>query len=538
MLKETEMSLSIKAMSLDNWLNKVDYGYLNSNSYIPTVFALKFINFIKLANGAEGESHKTPPMHAAMLDRLELAEKRQIVNLLFRGAAKTTLFGEYMILFIAAGNELPKLGLIDGLIYVSDSMENGVKSLKNNIKFRYENSPFLMAEIPDAHFTDKYLEFKNKYGNRLGVKMFGAQTGIRGTKIFGKRPRLAILDDLLSDDDAKSPTALKSIKDTIYKGITHALDPVNRMTIFNGTPFNKEDPIVQAVESGEWEVNVWPVCETFPCSREEFRGAWPSRFTFDFIQEQFDLAQGAGTADSFFQELMLRITTDDEKLVQDKEIRYYSRQELLRNIHNFNRYITTDFATSKKQTADLSVIAGWGYNAQGDWFLIDAVAARQTIDKTINDLFSMVQSLSPLEVGIEVSGQQGAFITILQKEMMSRNLWFNFASSTKTGEPGIRPTVDKLTRFNLVVPLFRAGKVYFPEELKGTETLNHFISQIGLATKNGIKGKDDCLDAISQLQYINAWKPAQSSEGSQSHDPLWDSIQQEPEPVGLDSYIC
>ena len=104
--------------------------------------------------------------------------------------------------------------------------------------------------------------------------MFGAKTGLRGTKIYGKRPTLCVLDDLISDGDANSKTSMEAIKDTVYKGVNHALDPTRRKVIFNGTPFNKEDIIIEAVESGAWDVNVWPVCEKFPCSREEFQGAW------------------------------------------------------------------------------------------------------------------------------------------------------------------------------------------------------------------------------------------------------------------------
>lgn len=91
---------------------------------------------------------------------------------------------------------------------------------------------------------------------------------------------------------------------------------------------------------------------------------------------------------------------------------------------------------------------------------------RQTMDKNINDLFKLNQKYKPINVGIEVTGQQNAFIKWLQSEMMVRNNWFNFASSSKSGEPGIRPTVDKLVRFNVVVPWFKAGKMYFPEEMK------------------------------------------------------------------------
>ena len=521
---------------LDDWLNQVSYEELNSIHYMPSVFALTFMNFIKLANGAQGESHKTPPVHLKMLDKLASPNK-YIANLCFRGAAKTSLFMEYLVLFVAMYGFLPGLGKIEGMIYVSDSMDNGVKSARKNIEFRYNNSEFLQQWIPDATFTDNYMEFTNAEGHRLGVKMFGAKTGLRGTKIFGKRPVLCILDDLVSDDDAKSKAAMLAIKDTVYKGVNHALDPTRRKVVFNGTPFNTDDILIEAVESGAWDVNVWPVCEKFPCSREEFRGAWEDRFSFDYIQEQYDMALATGKLSAFYQELMLRITSEEERLVQDDEIGWYSRSQLLQNKSSFNFYTTTDFATSAKQTADDSVISHWAYNANGDWFWVDGNCEKQTMDKTIDQLFDGVSTYKPQQVGIEITGQQGAFITWLQQEMMTRNIWFNFASSEKSGAPGIRPTADKLTRFNMVVPWFKARKIYFPLEMKNSIIVGKFLEQIRLTTKSGIKGKDDCLDTISQLAYLKPWKPSESAPVTAHEVEIWEEETGQGDKSALSSYI-
>ena len=538
--KDAEFISSIIKKDLDEWLNEVDYTSLTDGSYVPSEFALIFLNFIKLVNGVEGESNKTPPVHLKMLDKV-VGDSDYVVNLCFRGAAKTTLFFEYFILFLAFYGYLPNFGEIDYLIYVSDSMENGVKSARKNVEFRYENSEFLKEWVPYAHFTDNFIEFKNKDGKKLACKMFGAKTGIRGTKLFGKRPVMAILDDLISDDDANSRVQMQAIKDTVYKGVDYALDPKRRKVIFNGTPFAKDDIMIEAVESGAWDVNVWPVCEQFPCSREEFRGAWEDRFDYDFVTKAYQRAVLNGKVAAFMQEMMLRISSDEERLIQDGDIREYSRKALLEYKSAYNFYITTDFATSENQSADFSVISVWAYNAQGDWFWVDGVCERQTMDKSINDLFRLVQEYRPQSVGIEVTGQQGAFIKWLQGEMMSRNVWFNFASSEKSGAPGIRPVVNKLTRFNLVVPLFKAGKMYFPAEMKASKIMGHFYSQMKLATHNGLKGKDDCIDTISMLMYLNAWKPSadQVKNPSMGHNggPAWDEDEHEDEVITINSYV-
>ena len=871
--------MSQPKMELDEWLDRVDYKELNSSAYVPSEFALTFVNFIKLVNGTEGESHKTPPVHLKMLDKLA-TPRSYIANLCFRGAAKTTLFGEYFFPYLGVFGGLPGFGDVTGAIYVSDSMDNGVKSLRKNIEFRYDTSDFLQEWLPKATFTDNYIEFGNKEGHRLGVKMFGAKalsldtplflgsggtttigecrvgdvimgadgkptkitaksevfhkpmyelelqdgrklkvsedhlnqvhikeflssktfskysltektlatsellahplfasdprgsqrplvwventrsmdwpenrdvlldpytvgvligdgsmngkasgnvpvvltaheddwpiyereipyalgkvyrdkrnpstisrtiqginhlvschgldthgsvkrvppeflygseqqrlavlqglmdtdgtctkdgkssfcsaskglvedvmwlarslggearwlakgnerafqcsvrisqpmfriprklerqrpprndkmaiinitriadepsqciavdneerqfaagdffrthnTGLRGTKIFGKRPVVCVMDDLVSDDDSKSKAAMIAIKDTVYKGVNHALDPTRRKVVFNGTPFNKDDILIEAVESGAWDVNVWPVCERFPCEKSEFVGAWPDRFSYEYVKAQYDMAVQTGKLSAFMQELMLRITSDEERLVLDEDICWYERKRLMETRSAYNFYITTDFATSSRQTADFSVISVWAHNANGDWFWVDGVCERMTMDKSIDHLFRLVQKYTPQSVGVEITGQQGAFIQWLQSEMMTRNIWFNFATSGKSREPGIRPTVDKLSRFNLVVPLFKAKKMYFPREAQRTEIMNQFMGQIRLATISGLKGKDDCIDTISMLAYINAWRPSQAAPATPAHDDLWEDADSHGDVSPLSSYV-
>ncbi len=449
----------------------------------------------------------------------------------------TTLMPEYLVPYLAVFGDLPGMGDVSGMMYVADSMDNGAKNARNNIQHRMESSDFIKSWIIDAKFTDKELTFTNKNGHKLGLKLYGANTGIRGTKIFGKRPTIAILDDLMTDEVAKSPTALKNIEDVIYKGVIPALDPTRNKVIFNGTPFNKEDPIVKAVESGAWVVNTYPVCERFPCNPEDFKGGWEDRFSYEYVQRIYNSMCLMGKEDAFYGEYMLRLTAGDDRLIPEGCIKWYQRESLLKNRNNFNFYITTDFATSSKKTADFSVISVWAYNANGDWFWVDGVCARQTMDKNINDLFRLVQQYKPQSVGIEVTGQQGAFINWLQNEQLVRNIWFNFASSSKSGDPGIRPATDKLTRLNLVVPWFKAGKMFFPTELKTSTVLGEFMQEIKLATVNGLKGKDDCLDTISMLAYMNPWKPSQEIPTSEDKLGVYWADPIASEESALSSYI-
>jgi len=62
------------------------------------------------------------------------------------------------------------------------------------------------------------------------------KTGVRGTRENNSRPVLALLDDLISDEDARSKTVIDSVEDTVYKAIDYALHPKLRKNHLVGDP--------------------------------------------------------------------------------------------------------------------------------------------------------------------------------------------------------------------------------------------------------------------------------------------------------------
>lgn len=522
-----------QALTVEQYVDAVKYGV--EEGYIPSDFALEFVNFIKLVNGAEGEENLTPVLHFKMLD--EVRGKRQnICNMLFRGSAKTTVLAEYLFLYIGVYGDIPEFGRVDVSLYVSDSIDNGVKNMRKNLEFRYNDSDFLKEYIPQVKFTDVRWEFTNKDGVTSIVKGYGAKTGVRGAKELGTRPKLAVLDDLVSDEDARSPTVIASIEDTVYKAIDYALHPTKRKVIWSGTPFNARDPLYKAVESGGWYVNVYPVCEQFPCTREEFRGAWDDRFTYDAVLAMYQKALNTGKLDTFNQEMMLRIMSDEDRLIQDSDITWYSRNLVLNLRGMFNFYITTDFATSEKTSADFSVISVWAYNSNGDWLWVDGICKKQLMDKNIDDLFRLAQEYRPQAVGIEVSGQQGGFIPWIQEQMIVRNNGFTLASENNNGKPGIKPNTNKMERFNVVVPWFKTGKIWYPSEMRKDPIIVEHMNELRLATPKGFKSKhDDCLDTISMLSVLKPWKPSSVAPGANDDSSMWED--DDDNASSYDSYI-
>ncbi len=513
-------------MDLDELLNQVDYSYFEEG-YKPTQFALQFIAFIKLVNGSLGEENKSPIIHYDMLDQIYLEAQRtdRIQNqyVAFRGSAKTTALHEYMILFLAVYGKIPGFGTVDVGMYVSDTIDNGIKSMRKNLEFRWRNSEFLQKYLPETwtspdgkktfhtSFTDIRWEFVNADGKRLCFRGFGATTGVRGFKEYGKRPNWCGFDDLMSDKNAESPTITRDIKHIIYKAARQALHPRKRMQVWTGTPFNKSDPLYEAAGSKAWNTRVYPICEKFPVPKSEFKGGWEDRFPYDFVKNEYDSLLASGEISSFNQELMLRIASDEDRLVQDEDIIWYSRSKVFENRSRYNFYITSDFGTSDGKKNDFSVIGVWAYTNNGDWLLVDGVCKRQLMDANMDNLFQYCSVYRPLSVGIERNGQQKGFVQWIKNEMINRNIFFNLAKQGNT--EGILRTGAKISNFKLFVPTIKARKVWLPEELKETELVRELMEELRFATEEGFKSKhDDACDMLSMLLEMNPFKPSMESK--------------------------
>ncbi len=500
---------SRQGLDLDARLNKLDYS-LFFDGYIPTPFAIEFINFIKLVNGSIGEENESPIIHYDMLDQIVAGEDDMFSQLLFvafRGSAKTTALHEYLILYIATYGRLPGMGDINVGMYISDTMENGIKSMRNNLQFRWDNSEFLQEYVPFAKFTDIRWEFKNADGKRLAYRGFGATTGVRGFKEFGQRPTICGMDDLMSDKNADSATITKDIKKIVYRAARQAMHPTKRLQIWTGTPFNKADPLYEAAGSGAWRTRVYPICDKFPVTKKEFHGGWPDRFPYEFVANEYKSLMLSGEIGSFNQELMLRITSDEDRLVQDNDIVWYSRDKVIQSKNRYNFYITTDWTTSDNKKADLATIGVWAYTNNRDWLLVDGVCKRQLMDQSIKDLFRFVAVYHPLEVGIEINGQQQGFIQWIKNEMIDKNIFFNLAGKGNT--EGIRRNRAKIENFKLVVPLIKSKKIWLPTEMKEHELVVELLEEFRYATAEEFKSKyDDAADMLSMILDIDAYKPS------------------------------
>lgn len=493
----------LKNKPLEEYLNEVDY---NKQGREHTEFTWKFITFIQAIKGNDPTFDDIPEFHLDMLDRLT-SKKRRLVNICHRGSAKTTLFGLFLLIYLAVFNRIDGFGVVNYGFYVCDSKNSANEIIRKNIQRECETNKLLQEYLPlnKQKFTEDTIEFENREGGKLIIDLFGAGSGIRGRQKLGVRPQLIIFDDIITDEAARSKVMMQNLRDLVHGSVEYAVDPKHYKLIFNGTPFHKQDVLYEAVESGVWEVNAFPVCTKFPCSKEEFNGSWPTRFSYEVVEDKYNAAYKQKKVGAFQREMMLRILDEEDRLVPDEYIITYDYDCWFKHKDKYTYYITTDFAVSDKKSADYSVISVWAYSSDGEYLLVDGVSVKQTMDKVLDLLFEFVSIYKPKGVGIENTGQQQGIISWIFQEMRTRKLRFPLIRHGRS--IGVRPVGDKFSRFNIIASDICRGIIKFPSNAPFKPFFYSMNEQIKSVSVFGIKGHDDILDTVSMLQYIRPSKP-------------------------------
>ena len=457
---------------------------------------------------------------------------------------------EWYVIYAAVNGRVANFGVVNFIAFVGDSAENGVKNFFRNIQTKIDKSEFLQQFLTIKRCTNEEAELVNVNGHQLNIKGYGMKTNIRGVRYNGQRPEIVILDDVTTNEALTSETIRKTISDNFYKAIMPALHPTHYRLFVIGTPISENDILSKLRTNSKWVVHQFPVAETFPCTREEFKGNWEDRFDYDAVLDKYETFKEDGELQSFYQEYMLEITDLSTLLVEEEDVQWFDPSQLVKHKASYNFYIVTDFATSTKKSADFSTIGVIAVSSNNDWLLVDGQCIRQTMQDNMDDLFRYVKKWGPLSVGIESSGQQGGFISILQEMMVSRNIWFSFAKKPGSKDPGIRPVKDKMHRFVTgVQPKFKQNKVWLPKpELAAkvsprlftlVEELLRELSRLTLAGGTKTLAHDDAIDLLNQLSEMDLYAPTGSEESVSSvitaDGLIWTSVWGDED--GPDSYV-
>jgi hypothetical protein len=493
-----------------------DFG----GTYVPSEESIKFIAFIRLTGN---ESNSSPVAHYKIGDALFSKNEVDWYTLIecLRGMGKSTLI-EYAVIYVASLGYWPNFGPVPFIVFLGASQDGNVKQFFKNVASKIENSPFLRQLLTVPRCVDNEIEMINNRGVELIVTGRGMNTNWRGVRSKrGARPSILIADDILGNDVMTSQTIRETVETNWFNSALPALDPIKHKVFYIGTPLSDQDLLAKLKNSGSYNVIRFPLCPKFPVDEADFVSIWPERFTYTYTLKMYNQFISTGKSRSFYTEYMLELTDLTALIVEPDMIKWFDLSLFTKNKKEaYNYYIVTDWATSVKKKADWSCIAVFAIASNGAWFLVDGQAKRQTMQDNLEDIFYYVRKWKPLSVGMETSGQQGGFLSIINTMMMEKNLWFQLAKKRGSKEFGIRPVKDKLHRFVTgVAPMFEQGKVWLPQPdpiklinpnlYTLVQEMDDEISKLTMTGGVEALSHDDAIDLLNQLSEMETYAPSE-----------------------------
>ena len=508
--------------------------------------AIEFMTFIKVNSSVDSAYVDNPPMHYELADKL-LSKDLFVLVEVFRGGAKTTLV-EWLMVFIAfKGGALPftyrkRVRNIKWFSSTERNLKGSLYSIADKImksevlRPLIDNKLFYISKLTNEILDITVPKYKDNLGNPYVFHIDGSSfsSRVRGSKVGDDRPQLIVVDDVLTTDMMRSEAKLLQAKETWAKDV-YPMQDDNAKFIYIGTPVSPKDIIADLEKNPMWKVHKYPICEKFPCSREEFKGYWEAKFPYDKVTQIYELM--ADDKSAFYQEYMLQPISQSSKLVPEGALQEISADLIRSNLENYNIYIAVDFAVSEKDSADYTAMGVFAVDYRGAWILIDGIHKKQEFTMSINDLFMLVKKytlgMRVPTVLVEKTGQQLGLISVLRDEQYKRNTMFLFGSNkgthSKTKEYNINnygidlKGISKTERFIVhALPQIHNGLVFLGIGHAGDYSYNELISNMkeqaytvnqdqGL---NGLK-HDDCLDLLTLMGLADILTPNVISEEQQ-----------------------
>ena len=536
------MSKEIVKFNADLALDTVDYSFPN---YTPSEDALEFFNIMRLVEGKDFE-FTTPLMHYFLIDMVfgnvkpdnfpyskEVRDKihvnkRRIAVVASRGAAKSTVLTAFLPLYLAIKGCMPDGQKIHFVVGVAASAQAGARVMSKTLGSMITESVFCNNYFETIRTTETEIEIVRKGVGPVKDRTFlmrnvGWAGGLRGIRdFFGRRPAMFLLDDIIPNSAAAySKTQMDQLKTIVYSDILNALEGGNKGYVISvATPFTQSDIVWSMLTGGVYTPAMFPICEKIDDNTKvkDIVSVWPDMHPPQAILEQYKAARQSGELQSFMQERMLRITSEEERMIPEYMLSWYdTRGAILANIRNFTCIITTDFTASSNKNSDYCGIALWAISANDDKFLLDLFLEKCTINEQYEALFKMYSKWSSrgahIEVGVEIDGQQQTNIFALDRLMIEKNIWFRYArqKGKAPSQVGLRSRAlgNKLERIRAMLPDFEMNKIKFPSELKNSPQMQELLEELRKISHAGFGSlHDDGIDLISQLALIDYITPS------------------------------
>lgn len=384
----------------------------------------------------------TPDFHREII-RDWHSDKPHILTIAFRGAAKSTLAEEAIIV-------LACLRQFKNCIILGESYDRACERLRS-IKHEFESNQFI-DELFGSLVGETWQEGKIVLSNGVIIQAFGRGQSLRGSKHLSERPNMVFGDDMEDEESISTPEAREKFKQWFLKVVIPALAPGYRFRVA-GTPLDPEAWVMKLKNSRNWITRTYPI--KFKNSEDIWQATWPSRFPLPDIERLEAEFTEAGGSQEFQQEYMCEAIDPATRTFNKSMIRVEPAVRVWQAT-----YACFDPARTVKQRSALTGWAVWSW--VGSRLIVwDSGGALMQPDEIVNKIFEINELYDPVHLGVEETGLNEFILQPLRSEQVRRNVMVPVKA--------LNAPKGKMDFIKGLQPYFKAGEVIFAKPMPELE---------------------------------------------------------------------
>lgn len=400
----------------------------------------RFIDYLEL--GFKPAKH-----HQYLIDKLEAVERGEIKRLMVfmpPGSAKSTYASVVFPSWYLGRN--PVNSIIHGS-HTTELAERWGRRIRNTVSEPAYQNVFPVNLAADSQAAGRWALAEGGEYYAAGV----------GSAIVGFRADLGVLDDPIAGrEQADSERERAKIKEWYQSDFYTRLKP-NGAIVLIMQRWHEDDLAGWLLSEQDKGGDKWDVVklkmeaeEGDPLGRAPGEALWPEWYT-DEMREQ--AKRDPRTWMALYQQ---EPRPDSGGEFLKEWVQHYKNKPTT----GLNTYILVDPASEKKKTSDYTATFVVGLGKDQNYYILDLVRDRLSLTERANLLFKWHRAYKPNGVGYEKYSMQADIEHM--KDRMEREQ-YRFTITELGG------TLAKNDRIRRLVPLFEAGKIWFPERLSYTQ---------------------------------------------------------------------
>lgn len=315
-----------------------------------------------------------------------------------------------------------------------------------NIRTELEENEQLLEDFGEMKAPGKmWSDSRIELANGCCIQAKGAGSAMRGLRFGPHRPDLIILDDILKDEAAESPTQ----RDKLYRWAKRVIFFLgkNAFVVVVNTIFHSDDlPSRLLSEIGDGRLEGW-VGLRFACFRPGGAPLWPQYWSAEDLEKK---RRAVGSRE-FTTEMMNEPVSEEDSLFRKGWLVYESPSDV--DLKKLRVYMGVDPATGAH---DQSAIVTVGVDSDGVVHVLDSFGQTMSPDAFTKKLVEKYLIWQPRLIGWEDVSFQKIFRQTVMREAARAGTHMPIKGMSTKG-------MSKEARLSRLSPLVENGLVVFRE---------------------------------------------------------------------------